>query len=227
MKKMKLSDIVAEKIKEMIDHQEYDSNGFLPSEGELAIKYGVSRVTVREAVGIMEARGFVKRIHGKGVQISDNTMQVLTRSIEDMICQEKDALDELLEVRVMVESKGAEIAAERRKEADLKKLRKHVEVMERSEIMDQKYYEADLSFHLDLAKATQNRIHYSFIEAYTTVLHELIIASSKSEHPIEKVHHYHRNVLEAVEQKDGARAFLEMQKHLEAGKRNRSLYTKA
>lgn len=226
MKKVRLSDIVAEKIKEMIDHQEYDSNGFLLSEGELALKYGVSRVTVREAVSIMEARGFIKRIHGRGIQVCDHTMEVLTRSIEDMIFQEKDSLDELLEVRVMVESKGAEIAAQRRKESDLVKLRKHVEIMERSVTMDQKYYEADLSFHLDLAKATQNRIHYSFIEAYTVVLQELIIASSKSEQPIEKQFHYHREVLKAVEEKDGMKAFLAMQKHLEAGKKNRSLYAR-
>lgn len=215
---------MAEQIKEMIVRQEYDNNGFLPSEGELAIRYGVSRVTVREAVGIMEARGFVKRIHGKGVQIRDNTNEALIRSIGDMISQEKNILDELLEVRIMIESKGAEIAAERRKETDLKKLRKHVEKMEHALIMDEKYYEADLSFHLDLARATGNRIHYSFIEAYTKVLKELIIASSKAEQPIEQEFHYHRNVLDAIERKDGTAAFYEMQKHLEAGKKNRTLY---
>ncbi|MFI3237713.1 MAG: FadR/GntR family transcriptional regulator [Lachnospiraceae bacterium] len=221
MQRVKLSDLAAEKIKEMIDNKAYDANGYLPSEGDLALKLEVSRATIREAVKSLEVRGLVRRIHGKGVQIADDTAEVLMRSLGDMISQDDGFMDELLEVRVMVEPKGAEFAAERRTDEDLAKLKKSLDIMETSKVMDVDYYEADLEFHLNLAIASKNRIQASLIQAYTSFLKDLIIASSQAETPLEKEFHYHRHIYDAVERQEPEAAFIAMQEHLEAAKRNK------
>lgn len=221
MKREKLSDQIAKKIKEMIDNQEYDSNGFLLTEGELASKYEVSRGTVREAVKIMEVRGLVKRIQGKGIQVADNTMQVLTRALGDVITQGNDYLDELLQVRTFIEPKGVELVAQNKNEEIISELKKYVKIMENSVVMDDRYVEADLDFHLCLAKATGNRIHYSIIEAYTPLLRKLIVATSTCEIPIEKYEHYHQKVVDAIEKGDAKQASAAMLIHLNATKQNK------
>lgn len=93
--------------------------------------------------------------------------------------------------------------------------------MEHSTVMDEKYYLADLEFHINLANATKNRIHSSFIQAYTTFLQQLIIESSHAEKPIENEFHYHREIFDAVKASDAQLAYKAMQKHLEAASKNK------
>ena len=100
---MKLVDEAQSKIEEMILNKEFDENGFLPSEGELCVKLGMSRSTVREAVRSMEVRGFLKRVHGKGLMVVDNSIKVVSRSIRDMMFLGDFSVDELLEVRRIIE----------------------------------------------------------------------------------------------------------------------------
>lgn len=233
MKKQKLSEMVADNILEMIQKHQYDEDGFLPSEGKLLEKFEVSRVTVREAVRTLEVRGFVKRIHGKGIKVVDNATKVLTQSINDMIIQEMitqddiSTLGELLEIRTILEPKGAEMAAERRTERDIEGLTKCLEIMEKSKIMDDAYYEADLSFHIKLAAASGNSMLHLLIKAYTSNLRKLIIAASKADEPIEQQYHFHRRILEAVIRKDTKAAFNEMQEHLAVTKANKDAIQRA
>lgn len=221
MAKVKLVDIAQENIREMIENKEYDDCGFLPSEGEMTIKFDMSRATIREAVRSMEVRGFVQRIHGKGVKVLDNSVEVVTRSLTDMMTKETEILDDLLDIRVILEPDCAALAAFKRTDADVKILENYVDIMEKSKEMDDAYYEADLSFHTALAKASGNKVLYSFISAYTSVLQELIIETSHFERPLEQIFHYHRNILNAVKEKDESMAMRAMQIHIEATYRNR------
>ena len=95
--------------------------------------------------------------------VVDNTANVLIRSIKDLIATEGTSLDEMLEVRDIVEPKCAEIAAIRRTEEDLLVLREKLEIMESCQAMDNKYYDADLDFHFKNAKSNRK---YVVIFAY-------------------------------------------------------------
>lgn len=208
-------------IREMIADKAYDENGFLPSEGDMAKQMDVSRATIREAVRSMEMRGFVKRIHGRGVQVLDDSVGVITRSLEDMMGKNAHVQDDLMEVRLMLEPNGAALAAKRRSDADIALLEKNIAIMEQSATMDEAYHIADLAFHLDLAKATGNQIYISYMTANISVLQEIIITSTKSDCSFEQKHHYHRNILEAVKTGDEKSAYAEMLVHLQATQRNR------
>ncbi|MFI1016495.1 GntR family transcriptional regulator [Streptomyces sp. NPDC020965] len=78
------------------------------AEEQLARRYGVSRVPVREALRTLEAEGFVVTRRHAGACVAEPT--------------EQDAVD-LLEVRALLEPLGAARAAVRRTEAHLKVLR--------------------------------------------------------------------------------------------------------
>lgn len=221
MARINLVDMVQESIREMIANKAYDENGFLPSEGDMAKQLDVSRATIREAVRSMEMRGFVKRLHGRGVQVLDDSVGVITRSLEDMMGKNAHIQDDLMEVRLMLEPNGAALAAKRRSDADIALLEKNIAIMEQSATMDEAYHIADLAFHLDLAKATGNQIYISYMTANISVLQEIIITSTKSDCSFEQQHHYHRNILEAVKTGDEKSAYAEMLVHLQATQRNR------
>lgn len=217
---MKLVDEVQEKIQEMIINKEYDEDDYLPSEGDMCKLFGISRATVREAVNSMEVRGFVKRIHGKGIKVVDNRIKFMSRSMDDMISIGDFNIYELLEVRKIIEIQAANIAAKRATDEDIEALRKPLENLEKSSVMDDEYYNNDFRFHSALVKAADNRLLSALVSAYTPLLKKLIIASSQTEYVIEAKYHYHRNIFECIINRDSEGASDCMRKHLEATNQN-------
>ena len=72
------------------------------------------------------------------------------------------------------------LLAIRRTEEDLLVLREKLEIMESCRAMDNKYYDADLDFHLGIARATGNTLLSSLIEAYTSYMRKLIVSTPQS-----------------------------------------------
>ena len=112
----------------MIIAGRYDEEGYLPSEGEMSALFGVSRATVREAVRSMEVRGFVQRIHGKGVKVVDNGVNSLAQSLSDLMVMGGCSLKDIIEVRHIIETSAAKRAAFRATGADIEQMRRAVEV---------------------------------------------------------------------------------------------------
>ena len=59
-----------------ISQQEWQIDDKLPSEAELAADYGVSRVTLRQAMGQLEQEGIIARFQGKGAFVTNNPRPV-------------------------------------------------------------------------------------------------------------------------------------------------------
>jgi GntR family transcriptional repressor for pyruvate dehydrogenase complex len=215
-----LVDDAQEKIKEMILSGDYSETGYLLSEGEISEKLSVSRATTREAVKSLEVRGFVKRIQGKGIKIVNDSSNVLTRSMLDMFSiNGVDDMD-LFEVREIIEIPCARKAALRATTEDIVKLQKCIDTMEKCDIMDEEYAEADNLFHQYLVAAARNPVLTSITTAYNIFLKSLINATLKDESHSEINRHYHRNVLDAIFQHDEEKAANLMRVHLEASRAN-------
>ncbi len=221
MSRVKLVDVVCDSIIDMIKNKEYDQYGYLPSEGDLAIQLEVSRATIRESVRSLEVRGFLNRRHGKGLEVVNNSVEVMTRSLEDMLIKEADIMDDLLEIRMVLEPVCAQLATNTATAQDLAEMEECIQIMESLDVSDEDYYTADLRFHCVMARASGNRIHQSIITAYTPVLKQMIVESSPSACRDEQKYHYHKNILEAVKSRDGERAKEQMTIHLRATDQNR------
>ena len=216
-----------QQIETMILNKEYDANYFLPSEGELCKKFGVSRMTVREAVRSMEVRGFLSRIHGKGLQVLDNSVSATSRSIADMIALGNYDIKSLFEVREIIEISAAELAAQRATEEDLKKMQMALNVMEISNVMDELYFENDFAFHLCIVRATYNNLLIAMFNACSPLLRRSIVASSQADYNIEKIHNYHKNIYKAICSHDPKGASEQMKIHLLAAKEYYITYEKS
>lgn len=216
---MKLVDQAQEKIKKLILEKKYDQNGYLPSEGELCDLFGMSRSTIREAVRSLEVRGFLERVHGKGLRVVDIGVSVMSRDFVDMIEQQQISLADILGVRRMIEIRSAGIAAERADEEILDKMRQDIQKMNELTANLQEYNDADMEFHRLLVEATGNRLLICIVNAYEKLLRELIRQSSHSDESLEKKYHYHERVYEAIQAKDKDRAEKMMAEHLDATER--------
>lgn len=218
---MNLVDLAQEEIKKMILNKNYDKNGYLPSEGELSKQIDVSRATIREAVRSMQVRGFVRRVHGKGVKVVDETVDVVAQSLTDMIEQSDSSLNNILEVRRIIEIQAVHLVAQRATKEDLDKLLEFIEIMEGSSSYKEDYIHADLDFHIYMVAAAKNNILTCITRAYTPLMNKLITVSNNTTENIEKKYHYHRNILEALQNKDGALAAKYMEIHLSATEKNK------
>ena len=199
---MKLVDKVQEEIKRMILEKKYDENGYLPSEGEFSELCSVSRATVREAVRAMEVRGFVKRVHGKGILVLDTSTQVLTQNIVDMIEKRDISMEDVLEVRRILETQAALLAADRITNEQKEALWDCVRAMEQYRLEEKEYAETEMHFHELLIDAAGNALLSSIAKVYMPWVNRVIHTSLGNTIKSEREHHYHMLIVQALEKCD-------------------------
>src|SRR5207244_1653659 len=100
----------------------------LQSERELAEQFGVSRITVRDALRVLEARGLIRVKVGAtgGAFVAEANVDRVAESISTMIQLKRMTLSELAEARTVVEAATAELAAQRADAAALSRLAQSV-----------------------------------------------------------------------------------------------------
>lgn len=81
--------IVKKKILEMIEQEEVQPNGMVPSERELMNMFGISRITAKKAIDDLVREGYLYRIQGKGTFIKNDMLNQdlvsITSCTEDII----------------------------------------------------------------------------------------------------------------------------------------------
>lgn len=132
----------------------------LPPERTLAENLGVSRVTVREALRVLQGEGLIvtKRGGSGGAVITSREV-----SLERIRREFRPQIDHVFEFRLAVESMAARLAATRRADADLEQLREHHDALLASEDVNA-FRRADSSFHLAVADAGHNPMLRQSIE---------------------------------------------------------------
>lgn len=78
---------IRRKITERIERGDYTSGSALPSENELAEEFGVTRLTVRNAIDSLVEQGLIRRVQGKGTYVGFPWMEtgVETGGFREMI----------------------------------------------------------------------------------------------------------------------------------------------
>ena len=159
-----------------IEHAIFDgalkSGDRLESERELAERFRVSRITVRDALRVLEARGLVRVKVGAsgGAFVSETNVDQVAESISTMILLRKMTLSGVAEARTVVETATCELAAER---ADAKAMRNIERSVEkgRAVVREQApHTEASMDFHVAVADASGNELLKATVAAYRDLL---------------------------------------------------------
>lgn len=171
----------------------------LASERELAEQFGVSRTAVREAVKALHQKGLVAVQPGRGTFITNGTAQVMRDSLGLMVKIGQGNIWDMLDVREILEPEIAGRAAVAATAADIAEIRKSIEIMDTSMGQDSDaWLEADLQFHLDLAKATQNIILYNLFDSITDLRREYFSHLYYVAANAELAQSQHKQILEAI-----------------------------
>ncbi len=216
IKKIRLSDSVINAIKKKVAENNFKPGDKFYSENELSKLLEVSRSSIREAIRILEATGYVTVRHGKGIFIADFDSQRFEPFVNWLKSNEQHILDHF-EVRLIIEPKAAALAAEK---ADAEDIRKMEEALAQFDLFAERkdnteIIKWDRKFHRWLAGSTKNSTLHVLMKSVTTSLPNGWISSLHTPGRIEKTTHEHRDILEAIKNRDKNSAEKAMARHLE------------
>ena len=148
---------VAERLRQRIHRGELGPGDRLPAERELAERLGIARISLREAIKVLQASGYVvvrRGAHG-GTFVTG-----LETPYENWLTRmrgQAGELDDIIDFRIGLEARGAALAARRRTEADLAAaataIRRLIDGQER-----QSFRLADSAFHAAVATARTSHV---------------------------------------------------------------------
>ncbi len=209
-----IGDQVFEQIKQQILDNEWKSGEKIPSENEMAALFGVSRITVRQALQKLAALGLIETRLGEGSFIKDATPGISMNQLIPMAYLNNNSLLQILEYRKIIEGNVAELAASKAGPDDLKKLEDAYLLMEKVKDDLVKFSDADLNFHLLLANMTKNTLIIQTFHIIHDVLRRAfteIVSKRGNSAGI----YYHKLILEAVKKGNCTEAKRIMDEHME------------
>lgn len=212
------TDVVVGHLEEMIFSGEREAGDSLPSESELSAALGVSRLTVREAVRSLLARGLIEVSHGKRPVVAHPNAAPLHDFFSASVRRDARGLLELLEVRLAVEVHTAQLAARHATRSDIAALEAALDAM-RDAIDDQVAFNAaDVRFHAGIAAASGNRMLSLLVEGMEEPLHTSRMQSIRGylakEEDLAALITPHERVFERIAARDAEGAASSMRKHL-------------
>ena len=206
----KLYASIVDQIVEGIRAGAFPPSSALPSERHLSTLLGVSRGSVREAIRVLEHAGVLEVRTGSGTYVSDEGVsRAAALRATAALSGEHSPLD-LLVGRRALEPLCAEAAAEHRSPSDMAELHRSVERHAALAKTGEDATEVDEAFHLTLAGAGHNPVLYLLVHRLTELRREStwleLKNRSKSAEKTEQFIAHHRQIVDAVEQRDGVRA---------------------
>jgi GntR family transcriptional repressor for pyruvate dehydrogenase complex len=222
IERRKVYELVAERLTARIGDG-LEPGAPLPPERELMQVFAVGRSSVREALRMLESKGLIES-RGNGAFVVAEPRNPFTDGLGELIAGGQTDLQQLFEVRRLLEGEIAALAAERRTDEQVARLRAANAAMESGLDAEETYIAADIEFHLILAEATGNRFVVHLMDAvrdqlrtaFGTVFH---VPDSPTLSVAE-----HREIVDAVEARDAALARERMNLHIgrvEAGYESR------
>lgn len=156
----RLSEQVVDELQRMVNEEYAEPGSRLPKEAELAERFQVSRIVVREAMKILEDRGVVEVRAGRGTLTvaprPDRVKRSLLQLFRDQPLPTLAEMESLLELRQVLEETSASLAAVRASEDDLSEIEVALDGMRNGDADLDKSIEADLRFHRAVMKAAHN-----------------------------------------------------------------------
>lgn len=208
MASKRLFQSVAEKIANLIDEGAYPAGTRLPGERELAVKLGVSRVTIREAEIALQAVGRLEIKTGSGVYVTDKP-----RTSEGDL--PFASAFEVTEARLLIEAEAAALAAHNISDEGIATLSALMDKMKSSDVDEAN--KADERFHLTIAEVSNNVAMVHTIKTLWRMREEIPAVKATYEavcvHDADCRTEEHRAIFAALQTRDPAKARNAMREH--------------
>lgn len=213
----RLSKTVADNLLARITRGEYRAGDRLPSEQLLMAEYRVGRNTVREAMQSLRTLGLVDIRPRLGARVLGQAApNTLANSAVSMLIGDQ-TLNELYEVRRILEPAAAARAAKHRSEDDLLAMRRARTHYRVAYEMGTPVWEADIEFHQAIAEASGNAVLAKVLAPVSDLLNSARQATGTLPAAVEIALGQHDEIADAIEARAATRARRAMTRHIESG----------
>lgn len=199
-----VSDIVSERILDLISSHALKPGDPLPPQRELASQLGVSLSSLREALQTLAAIGVIEVKRGLGTFVCGHPTDYLVRRFDWALLLREEEIRELMEARRVIDLSVASYAARRATPEQIEGMAKLFEgIMKSWEARDlNRVEELDIRFHLAIAEAAGNSLLSLLADSLYAVVDRFIRVVPHTKAGMEN----HRRVLEAIADHDPGKA---------------------
>jgi len=216
-KSLSVPDMLSVDLERLILNGELKPGEKLPSERHLADMLGASRVSIRQALHELEARGLIDRRPGRGTVVVDPSEGVGSAgfALSTLLGSEGTGeIQRIMELRAMIEPPIAALAASRVTARDVEQLRVYITEME-SETDLERYAGLDRAFHQAIAQYTHNHLLSQLTGLIATEIAPSRRSTLQTPERRETSNAGHRAIFEAIADRDSERAETEARAHVE------------
>ena len=187
----------------------------LPPERELAQKLGVSRGSVRDAIRSLELIGLLEPQQGRGTVVCEPSSDTLVGPLAAVIVQKRKLVNELLDVRKIIEPPLARRAALHAAAAQIAEMEQILERQSERVQRGEMAIEEDSEFHYRIALAADNSVMLRMVDVLMDMLRETRQRSLQTRGRSQKSLRSHRRILAALKRHDPVASESAMLRHLE------------
>src|SRR6266545_2998608 len=211
-----LTDRVTDALTRLVLGGDHPPRSRLPTELELARRFGVSRTVVREAVARLKSAGLVESKQGSGVYVREPNADMPFRIEAGASAA---GVIQIVELRRGIEAEAAALAAERCSRAQLAAIRGALKEIGREEAAGRDGVEADMGFHRAIARATGNPHYPALWDFIGQFLRGAMRATRANEARradfAQEVREEHQAIVDAIARRDPAGARGAALRHME------------
>ena len=211
---IEVQNIIICKIKDLINSKNLEPGDKLPSERMMSEKFGVTRSNIREAIQKLEFYGLLKSIPQSGTFVANIGVIAMNGMIDDILDLETPDFKYLVETRILLELKTVRLAAIRRTEEDLIKMKEALDAYAKKVSEGKDAVQEDLLFHLAIAKASGNTTMNTFMliitpEIITNFEKHHVCSGNQAQLGIAE----HQEIFDAIKAQNPSLAKQKMKKH--------------
>jgi DNA-binding FadR family transcriptional regulator len=211
-----LADEVTEVLRARLVAGEVAAGGRMPTEGQLADAFQVSRAVIREAVARLKHEGLVESRQGAGIFRSPEVTGAA--NLRDAVQSTDASLLAVYELRLAVEPMSASLAAQRWDDSTIQPIRTAVQRLERAVASGRGGAEADADFHRAIGVAAGNSLVASLLDFIQDQMRSSLALSHANTRKVAGaatgVQREHVRIARAIEMRDGAGAAAAMARHI-------------
>jgi DNA-binding FadR family transcriptional regulator len=213
---------IVQQIQDAIRSSQLKPGDRLPPERDLAERFGVSRVTVRDALRSLEVLGLIRVRVGAagGAFVTSPSAELVGEGLTNMMLLSSLEPEEIAETRLILELGSVALATARATDEEIDELRTITD--DARSALEQGTYERDMSlqFHLRLAQIAHNNALSLVTESFRGPLSMHVIRTREPQessfaHTVQE----HSAIVKAIELRDMAQAQRQMAEHLTRGTR--------